>query len=259
MKRIDKVQKKYKEKAKSQDMIAIEKENRDFTVELVNELDTNLEYSLTVDPLNKYNLSDSQKKFIEMYVQFKSIPMCAELCGIDIETAKQYFVSYASQQEIRRINRALYKRQFSKKLLSIDEIGGWLSSLLTDEDIPLADRVSSTQKIRVAQMLIDLNTYKHEAILNPESVMTTDIENEVKSLSIKSIKSLLYNQEKSSNEDKKLQLMNEVKKETTLLPEEEAFLKSLSVKELLQLLNDSSTNETEGDNKCIAKEQNSDK
>lgn len=213
---------------------AIEQENQEYTTALTKELNENPEFSLVVDPLNQYGMSSTQKEFIKNYCDFKSIPMAADLCGIDLDTAKAYFVAYSSQQEIRRINRAMYQRQFSHKLLSIDDLGGYLSSLITDENVPLADRVKTTDKVRIAQMLIDLQLYKNNAINNPADIIDVDIESEIKDLSIQSIKTLLYQQKKETKHDVS---------DDTLLPEEEAFLKTLPTNDLLKLIDETNKGE----------------
>lgn len=218
--------------------------SQNITTQLSKELDSNIEYSLSVDPLNKYSMSDTQKTFIKNYCEFKSIPMAAELSGIDLDLAKNYFISYSSQQEIRRINKAMYQRQFHNKLLSIDEIAGWLSSLITDEGVPIADRVKTMDKVRITQILIDLQTFKNQAINNPANIIDVDIESEIKNLSVKSIKSLL-NQKLNikQKEDSKQNIINTLNEEGNLSPEEEAFLKTLPAKDLLTLLNNSNKKE----------------
>lgn len=203
--------------------------------ELVESLNENVEYSLDVDPTNKYNLSDDQRNFIRHYVNFKSIDAAADLTGISPEQAKQFFVSYATQQEIRRINKALYHRQFANKLLSLDEIGGYLTSILTD-DVVMADRLKATDKIKVAQMIIDLNTLKLEALTNNPSVVTNkDIDSELQSLSVDTIKRLLETNDKESNKDKK-DAVNKIDKDNSLSLEEKAYLESLPTKELLKMI-----------------------
>ena len=144
-------------KEKKPDLKVIEKQNTQFTTELSKELDENPEFSLEVDPTNKYSMSEEQKRVVKNYCEFKSIPMSAELSGISLDTAKSYFVAYSSQQEIRRINRAMYQKQFSNKLLTIDEISNWLSSLITDENVPIADRVKTMDKVKIAQISSKFN------------------------------------------------------------------------------------------------------
>ena len=222
-----------------EDLSVIQKENDECTKALCTEYETNPEFSLEVDPTNKYSMTEAQKAFIKKYCDFKSIPMAAELCGLDLDTAKSYFVAWSSQQEIRRINRAMYQRQFAHKLLSIDEIGGYLSSLITDENVPLADRVKTMDKVRIAQMLIDLQLYKKQAIDDPSNIIDADIETDIKQLSIKSIKMLLY-QKKDKKKDDVIDM-----KDTELLPEEEAFLKTLPAEELLKLVDETNTDKGE--------------
>lgn len=235
MKRIEKAQQKLRETVKKENLIEVEKSNNELTTNLTNTLATNPEYSLDVDPENKYGMSDIQKHFIKNYVEFKSIPMAAELTGIDVDTAKAYFISYSSQQEIRRINKAMYQRQFSHKLLGIDQIAGWLSSLITDENVPVADRLKTMDKVRVAQMLIDLQIYKKDVINNPDSITEIDFEQQIKNLSIGTIRDLIY-QNKKQQTNNKDEIVENLKGDFT--PEEKTFLKSLSVQELLQLIDD---------------------
>lgn len=228
-------------KEKKPDLKVVEKQNTQFTNELVKELDENPEFSLEVDPTNKYSMSEEQKRFVKNYCEFKSIPMSAELTGISLDTAKSYFVAYSSQQEIRRINRAMYQRQFSNKLLTIDEISNWLSSLITDENVPIADRVKTMDKVKIAQILIDLQLYKNDAINNPSSLLDTDIETEIKELSVKSIKTLL--KQKNTKEDKRVEVIDAIQSKQALSPEEEIFLKTLPTKDILTLLNSSDKKE----------------
>ena len=202
-------------------------------------IEEDVKYSLEIDPTNKYSMSEQQKEFLSNYIQFKNIQMAADLSRIDLDTAKAYFISYAGQQEIRRINKAMYQRQFATKLLSIDEIGGWLSSLLTDENVPLTDRLKSTDKLKVAQMIIDLNAYKQNVIENPDVLMHANIEEDIRNLSISSIRQLLDASKKTA--DKKD--VDEALNLAGLSPEETAYLKTLPTKDLLELINDTKGDE----------------
>lgn len=220
-----------KKQMTSEKLHEIEAENAQCTAALKKELAENPEFSLEVDPTDRYNMNATQKAFIKNYCEFKSVPMAAELCGIDLDSAKSYFVAWSSQQEIRRINRAMYQRQFSHKILSIDEISGYLSSLIVDDDVPLADRVKTMDKVKIAQMLIDLQIQKNDALHNPSSIIDADIEGEIKKLSVNSIKELLSQKKKSSDEE-----TLDIQNDGSLLPEEEAFLKTLPAKDLLELI-----------------------
>lgn len=194
------------------------------------DLSTNPEFSLEVDPQNKYNFTKKQKLFLEYYIQFKNIPMAAELAKIDMDEAKAYFVSYNSQQEIRRINRAMYHRQFQAKLLSLDDIGGYLSSLLTDENVPIANQLSSKDKLLVVKLLLEVNQIKKESILEPMTLINSNIESKLRDLSIDTIQTLLNEVNNQDSSKPKLTL------NSSLTPEEKEYLNTLPTEELIELI-----------------------
>lgn len=202
-------------------------------------IDTDPKYSLEVDPENKYNLGDLEKAFVRHYVNFKNVNTAAELTGIDMDTAKQFFISYPIQNEIRRINRALYHKQFANKLLTIDEIGGYLTSMLTDDSVPIADRLKSKDKLKVIELMIHLNQLKAQSLEDPSTIANKNIEIEIKNLSIKTISQLLDNID-DQREDTHVvdDLFN------NLTPEEKAYLETLPYEELLKLIEETNNENT---------------
>lgn len=217
-----------RKKKEVKEIITID-EAKDLQKSYEGELETNPKYSLEVDPENKYGMSDEQKEFIRQYVQFKSIATAAELTGIEPEIAKQYFIAWNSQQEIRRINLALYHRQFATKLLDLDEIGGYLTSLLTDENVPIGDRLRTNDKLKVVDLLIKLNEMKINGLQNPNKLMNVDIAMQIKNLSIQTIQQLLLQSDKNEAKTKTVDDEN-------LTFEEKAYLSTLSGDQILKLL-----------------------
>jgi len=205
------------------------------TEEYMKYLRENPEMTLEIDPDNKYNMSDDQKNFIKNYIQFKSIPLAAELSKIDLETAKAFFVAYSTQNEIRRVNSILCKIQFGQKMMSLDDIGGYLTSLIIDNDIPVADRLKTVDKLKVIKMLIDLHVLKTEAVIDPSVITDRDIEADIKELSVDTIKQLLYTNNIKENNDKN-ELIEKLNIDNVLSAEEIDYLKTLSTKELLELI-----------------------
>lgn len=208
----------------------------------ISELETNPKYSLSVDPENKYEMPDIQKKFIKFYVDYKNVNTAADLAEIDGDTAKRFFIAYGTQNEIRRINLALYHRQFATRLLDLDEIGGYLTCLLTGENVPVGDQLKTGEKLKVVELLIKLNELKQNSLLDPTIVMAKDIDVQIKNLSIATIKQLI-------NQDVNMKERNNVVAEFSehdLTPEETAYLSTLPTKDLLQLIDD--TNKKEGMN-----------
>lgn len=200
----------------------------------IDEVDNNPEFALVADPLNKYKMTEANKKFIEHYVNFKNVNTAAELAGISMDEAKQYFISYNTQNEIRRINRALYHRQFAAKLLSIDDIGGYLSSLLTGENIPLADQLETKDKLRVVDLILRLNEMKANGLSNPSDLTKADIAVQIKNLSLSTIQQLLSQSNNMKDKNEAIRQMDD----GNLSIEEKAYLQSLPTQDLLQLIED---------------------
>ena len=207
--------------------------------EYLETLKTNPQYSLIVDPENKYDLSDKEKEFIGLYCEFKNIEMSAIMSKMPLEEAFALFASYPCQQEIRRINVAMYQTQFANKLIGLNELGGYLSCLLSD-NVPAGDRISPEDKLLVAKLILDLHKYLNERLTsNPSDVIDLPVEEELRELSVNSIKSLLAQTHKVNKKDKeeKEKLIESFENYNNFTQEEISFLKTLSIKELLNLLN----------------------
>lgn len=218
----------------------ISKQANELEASYLHELDINPKYSLEVDPENKYNMTDEEKQFVRLYVDYKSIGTVAEFMDIKTETARAYYLSYKCQQEIRRINLALYQRQFAARLLSLDEIGGYLTSILTDNFIPEADKLKPKEKLEAAKMIIDINKLKIDSLHKPEILMVKELDSEIKSLSISTIKRLLY---ETDNMYEKNAVVANIPNDIELLPEESALLSTLPTNELLDLIESTSGGE----------------
>ena len=84
-------------------------------------LETDPQYSLDVDPTDKYHFSQREKKFIRLYVNFKNVDYAGSLAGFDEDEVTSFFVDPAVQNEIKRLNTAVYHRQFNSKMLNLEE------------------------------------------------------------------------------------------------------------------------------------------
>lgn len=200
----------------------------------INEINTNTKYSLDIDPLNIYNMLEEQKNFIKFYIEYKDVKLASVLANIDENKAIDYLSAYSSQQEIRRIYKALMHRRFASKIISLDKIGAYLSTFLTDEFIPEGEKLNSKDKLKCVNLLLDYYKLKSEFITNPKEILTEkDLEEDIKSLSIDTIKSLLNTKNENDNKNS---IVDKISKDNKLSIEEEAYLKTLSFKELSDLL-----------------------
>lgn len=224
-----------RKKKQEQVVVVNDEEYRQSLVELDKEIESNPEYSLQVDPLNKYNMSDLQKKFIEVYCEIKSVPLVADILNIDMNIAMTFFTAYSSKKEIERINKAQLQRRISTKMWDYEKIGGYLTSLLTEENVPLADRLRARDKVSVAGMLINLNEKKAQILQKPIEANSLDLDSQLKELSVDAIKALL---EQGDLDDQKKDIVTRIKKKTVLSAEEELLLKSMTLEELLKMVDE---------------------
>lgn len=206
----------------------------EITKQYIDEVNNNIVFSLQVDPENKYNMSEEQKRFIAYYIQYRNIATAGMLANIDLHLATSYLMAYSTQQEIQRINKAIIQQQFATKLASLDNIGGWLTSLLTDSVVE-GDKINSKEKIKVAQMLIDLHKLKAESLMSPQTLIQKDINVELKDLSIETIKKLIYNDEQI---EKKKEAIEKLKEEREMSYEDIEYLKTLDTETLLKFIED---------------------
>lgn len=213
----------------------MEKDNFDVAL-YASDLDSNPKYSLDVDPLNKYNLSETQKEFISLYSEYKNLAIVARLLNIDDSTAITYFNSYATREELKRLNRARYQRIFLTKMLKMEEIGAYLTSLITEDGLVGEDKnIKISDKIKASQMLIDINKYKDEVLKVPDEILNKDIneiESKIKSLPLTDIKSLL---EEEKEKEEKREIIKEIKSKCKLNDEDTKILETLSLSDLKKM------------------------
>lgn len=232
MTKAEKIQKEMREKYGAPEKV--EADVIKLSQELKGSIDSNIQYSLEVDPSDTYQMTDTEKEFVKYYVNYRSIGTVATMLNMEIKEAVEIFKKYSVQQEIRRIYRALTVRQFQNKTLTISEIKSFLSSLITDDFVPEADRLKTMDKVRVAQTLIGLNDINRFAFDDPNAVVVKDFEEEVKELSTEQIKQLIdIDTSNSALIDKKDKLIEQIKMLRDVSPEEATYLKTLSIKTLL--------------------------
>ena len=140
-------------------------------------LETDPRFSLEVDPTNQYNFTDIERDFIEQMVQYKNLKFVGNIMlDISFEEALKIYKKYNVQNEIKRINLALYARRFATKMADLDMLGGYLTTALTDENVAVADRLSGKDKLMAVRLLIDINQLKQNMIEKPEIIDVIDVD-----------------------------------------------------------------------------------
>jgi len=233
-------------KKKKQEIMRVRQ--NDLGMNYLKSLENDSKYQIEVDPDGFYGMSSEHKTFVKLFVQYRNLAVVAELMEIDPTLAKDYFTRYSTQQEIRRINTALYHRQIATNIIAFEDIGSYLSSWLIDADITEVDRLKKSEKLQVVKLLMDWHKSMREIIQKPEIITVETIEDEIKELSVANIKQLLAtksilntNKEKKQskplpNTNDKDELIAHLNEDNVLSKEELEYLETLSAKDLLTLL-----------------------
>lgn len=200
-------------------------------------LDEKNRLALKIDPEDLYNLNDVEKLFIYNYIQHRNIPLASKLTGINENQGIELYKKHAIREEIDRITMALYIKNFTQKMLTIEEIGSYLTAIITDQ-VPEADKLSTKDKIPVMKLLIDINQLKKDGLNNPQIIDAVEFETEVKNMSVKGIKALIEASQTTDISDEKAEIVNQINKDKMMSPEEIQFLNSLSKQQLFDILND---------------------
>lgn len=206
------------------------KETQDKYVE---KIESDMKYSLNVDPLGTYGFCEEHKQFIKTYMNIGNVGDAADLCGISIEDALNYYRTFGTTEEINRISMAMYQRQFTTGLLDVDQIGGYLTSLIVNANMLDCDKLETKDKIKVAQMIIDLNILKQKTFDNPEIIATVEVKDQIQNMSAEEIRQILDKPKKDKDEKDRLNLVSELSKD--LSEEEIDYLKGLSLEELMKI------------------------
>ncbi len=211
-------------------------DNNELQKQYIDKLESDPLYSLEPDPTGEYKMSDQQKDFIRQFIQYNNVPIVCELLHMEEETARNYLLQISTQNELNRIKQARYQRQFANKLISIDQIGGYLTSILTDKDVPVYEQLSMKQRLKVSELLLKVNDMKNKALDNPiEFVDTKEVVEQVKDMSSNDIKKLINkSQDKKINLEKEL-IITQLNKDNDLTAEDLDYLRTLSIEDLKKL------------------------
>ena len=210
------------------------------------QLATNPKYSLEIDPGNRYGFSKKESDFIKHMIQYKNVQFVSTvLMDIPVEEGIEIYNKYDVQSEIKRINLALYARRFATKMADLDQIGGYLTSGLKDDNVPVADRWSPKEKLTAAKLLMQLNGMRRKGLESPMIIEGVEIQKDLEKLSPNDLKQLIeYNDEEALAKDKLIEIINEG---DLLSFEEIKNLKMMSLEELEDLAEKVAGGEEDGE------------
>ena len=200
-----------------------------------NQLDNNDEFSLAIR--TDIDFTEDEREFIKLFVSYGDLLTTFKLMNsrgffqdlIDDKIAEmteeereknqghvsldmyealgRYMASPKVQAEITRLEKALNQRRFATKLMTFDEIGNYLTSMIKDENVPIGKRLSSNSKLNAVKMLMDWYEQKNEILGDNASneIIDASLDEQLHELSVDSIKMLLETSEKKKIDGKDLE------------------------------------------------------
>ena len=140
------------------------------------------------------NLTDLQRDFITIYYKTNSFHQTKSLLNLSNEDAVFMMKDPLIQEYIYKLKIERQRQLFKGKMLSLEELGIYLSSRLIDVNLPLNDKFNNNEKLQASKLLIDIYKTLNNYTENPNLLMSqTNIKNELKieKLEVKELKDLL--------------------------------------------------------------------
>ncbi len=222
-------------------------------MEYLKELDNDDKYSLRADPTGFYGMDAQHKQFVELYSRYNNLMVVCELMNIEMYLAKDYLLRYSTQQELRRINLAIYHRSVATKIISYEDLGSYLSAWLIGDNVPEKEQLKKGEKLQLVKLMMDWHKGMKDFQQQPNLIIEKPIEEELEQLKAADIKELLQKKkliesikdaEKEVKTKKKSEptnlnkssLIKQIKETGDFTKEELKYINELSVEELKELL-----------------------
>ena len=139
-------------------------------------------------------LTDLQKDFIVIYHQTNSLNQTKNLLNLSVEDTTFLYKDPLVQTILKKLEIERQKKLFKKKMLSLEELGIYLSNHLIDIDIPLSEKFDNRERLEASRLLLDIHKTLNSYTENPNILMSqTNIKNElnIEKLDVSELKDIL--------------------------------------------------------------------
>lgn len=128
-----------------------------------------------INSQHEHFMTDTQKEFVLLYSQYHDPFVVGDMLRLTREETVEVWSNYYVQRALEELGQIMFHKQLVAKLDSIDELGGYLTSLLTDQDIPQCDKLSPKDKLAVCKLIIQLNEFKASLFVNSPDFIYKDL------------------------------------------------------------------------------------
>lgn len=196
-------------------------------------------YTLKVDdkdPSNSYTFNDNEKLFISNWIEYKNVNIVSQIMNIDNDTILNYLNNYYINNEIKKLEEDITKKRLSQKILTLDELQSYLSSLIVDYNVPQNEKLSTKDKISAIKMLTEIKELKAQTINGNNIINAIPETDRLNELSVDTIKSLLNMNNLNKTDEEKKKIINELLSISNLSSTEIIELQNKPLDELKDLL-----------------------
>lgn len=190
------------------------------------------------DKDGKYVFTSEEKRFISLWIEFKNLIVVSSMMGIPQKEASEYIANAHVRNEVARISKARMVRRFSQKMLTLDECESYLTSCITDENVPISEQLDNKGKLSAMKLLLEVKDMKSAGYATPSVLDNMPVEVELSKLSVDTIKSLISTRIRNGYDlSKSVGMRQDVASQIPYLTsEEEADIMSMSPDELIEML-----------------------
>lgn len=158
------------------------------------------EYSTEVDPQNKLGFTGQQRNFITMYIQYNDVGMMLA-SGFTMDDITTLRSTPKIWNECQRIEKAIVAHRLVGKVLSLDELAAFLSSMVMGIGLPAHERLTPNAKLQAIRLLFEYVALssKPDALFNAIEVESQEIDKKVANMTTEEIRLFLLNKDSFKN------------------------------------------------------------
>lgn len=164
-----------------------------------------------IDPENIYDFKEDEKEYIRLMLIYNDLYIIAkvmlsknyitlpddvnDLSMIDpFSLLAPYMSNDNIKQEISRLELERFKAQKNAKIMSYEEIGSYISSLISGELLSYKNKLSPQDKIKALKLLLEWYENRENVISNnSDETFDYSLDEQLHELSIDTIKNMISN------------------------------------------------------------------
>ena len=159
-----------------------------------------------IDQKYRLQLSPEYIDFINIFYQNNDLRLTQQLLNIKPENLVNFYKDPRTNYIINILNKNKTKEIFKKKMMSLEELGSFLTNRILDTNTVEKDKFSTKDVLEASKVLIDIHKLINSYMEQPQMLNNyTVVQNQFDNLSVNEIKDLLGHIQKNNSSSKQLE------------------------------------------------------